>query len=249
MAIKGVSPMGPFGGPRLDVEDFIALGRSQGYNVRWEKALLCPRRTDNDIYKHDLNCTVCENRAGFIYYDPLEVEEVGSTKPLRALVTGIPQQQRYTVSGLLDVGSAYISLHPGMKPSFMDRITLLDSKIRVSEIVQKKDGAVDELKYGALAINDGGGVIVAIDEEGVDRTSQLTINGDGDIVWTGSRPKKDTFFSISYYRRAAFIVLDLPHMVRDNIERKIGPAANEFVTDLGLQVLAKLDFLVKDETK
>lgn len=247
MAFKSGNPFGVMGGPRLDQSDFEALGREQGYRVRWEKAIYCPRRIAEDLDKHDMNCPVCESRFGIIYFDGKTTDPYG--KDLRAIVTGIPQQQQYRVEGYTDAGSAYVSLPPKMTPNYGDRIWLLESRIRVSQLVTRGSTAVDKLKYKALAPEQNGGIVYVVDRNGNDRTADVVLTpGSGlqsgcDLQWVRNAPDEGSIFSVMYYRMPAYIVIDLPHIVRDNLHEN-----SDVNEDLGTQALCKLDFLIRDES-
>lgn len=243
MALKGVNPWQAFGAPRLDHTEFEALGREQGYIISWEKAIYCPRRIDNSLDKHDFNCPVCESRFGIIYFDKKLVDPNGDD--LRALVTGIPQQQQYRVEGFFDAGSAYVSLPPGYTPSYGDRITLLKSRMRVSQVIKRGLGPVDRLKYAAIPGAEGG-VVYCVDGQKNDHTSAVRIDKNGNLEWLASSgPSSGSYYSVMYYRRPVYLIVDLPHVIRDSLERQGG---NDVTQDLGTQALARLDFLIRDES-
>lgn len=245
MALKGSSLWQPFGAPRLDHAEFEALGREQGYIVSWEKAIFCPRRINNDLDKHDFNCPVCESRFGIVYFDK-RITDPNGEDDLRAIVTSIPQEQRYRVEGYFDAGSAYISLPPGYTPGYGDRVTLLKSRLRVSQVVKRGTGTVDKLKYKALLPSEGGGVVYCLSGDKVDYTLAVKINKNGDLDWNGAGPMAaGSYYSVMYYRRPTYIIVDLPHAVRDNLERVEGADVTQ---DLGTQALARLDFLIRDES-
>jgi hypothetical protein len=247
MALLSKNPFSPFGGPRLSQKDFESLGREQGYRVKWEKAMYCPRRINNDFDKHDMNCPVCESRFGIIYFDPKVTDPYG--QDLRAIVTGIPQEQQYRAEGYTDAGSAYVSLPPKMTPNYGDRIWLLESRMRVSQVLKRGPTDIDKLKYKAIPASQNGGILYVVDGNGVNHTGNVVLTpGSGqqdgcDLQWVQNAPPEGATFSVMYYRTPAYIIVDLPHIIRDNLRE--GDDVNE---DLGTQALCKLDFLIRDES-
>lgn len=254
MPLEGFSPFGPYPTPRIDPVAVDELAQHQGYRVQWEKALPCPRRLLKDLAKHDFNCPVCENGHGMVYFDPITTytDAKGlAAQELRMTVVSIPLHVQNMEGGVVLPGSALISMPVGIKIGYKDRITLLDSKIRVSEIVKRGTGTTDKLKYPAITLaQDATAGLVRVQSGTTTYTvpTQATLTVDGDLQWVGGAgPAKDDFYAVMYWRRPAYIVMDLLHVVRDTLRPPLGFQGTELNYDLGGQVQAQLDFMVRDE--
>lgn len=235
-----VVPPPGFGGFRADFipPAFQQAVESKGYRCRWEKAALCANRGDEDLDRHRLMCTVCDN--GSVYYDPQTVE---------VLMTSVSLKQFYRSEGRFDIGTVLCTLPSVNRISFWDKLTLLDSRMRYTEILRRADkGVVDRLKYPALEIaRIFSNTSRAITDYVVD--VDFTLNDDGDIAWI-HQPARGTALSVVYTRNPAYIILDLPHHVRDTqVAAPNTSTVNPGVfTEMPMQGIAKLDFLVRDET-
>lgn len=234
-------PPGSFGGFRADFipQAFAQAVDSKGYRCRWEKSILCANRGDEDLDRHKLMCTVCDN--GFIYYDPLTVE---------ALMSSVSLKQFYRTEGRFDIGTVLVTLKAEFKISFWDKLTMFDSRMRFTEVLRRAPkGLVDKLKYPALTIEklySFTSINATVDYVlGTD----YTLDANGNILWVNP-PPKDTALGVSYFRNPAYIILDLPHHIRDTqiaVPQTSQVSPGQF-TEMPMQGIAKLDFLVRDET-
>jgi hypothetical protein len=236
----GGVPRGSFAGFRSDFMPpaFTQAIESKGYRCRWEKSILCANRGDEDLDRHKLTCSVCHG--GFIYYDPQTVE---------VLMTSLSIKEFYRTEGRFDVGTVLVTLTAENRIGVWDRLTMLDSRMRYSEVLRRGAGLVDRLKYPALDVEK----LYAF--TGVNKTTDylvdvdFTINTDGNIQWINP-PGKDVALGVNYYRTPAYIILDLAHHIRDTQVAPSGvapPAQNGAFTQMPMQGMAKLDYLVLDE--
>lgn len=258
MALRPRPPFGMDPTNRLDPKLVDALGQQQGYRVSWEKALPCPRRLLKDNSKHDFNCTVCANAHGLIYFDLLTAYTDALSRAgteLRMVVVSIPLHTQNMDGGVVLPGSALISMPVGIKVGYKDRITLLESKIRVTEVVKRGAGSTDKLKYAAIPTSvDAAAGLVRVQAGNPVSTiysspTQVFANADGDVQWvSGHGPAVGQYYSVMYWRRPAYIVMDILHAVRDSLGVPYGPKSKEVNYDLGGQVVAQLDFMVRDES-
>lgn len=235
-------------GMQLDPDATAALHDGQGYPAAWEKAAPCPRRIDNDQGKHDFNCTICENAFGIRYYGRTTTAP-GTDKDLLVLVSSISFQEQLRPEGPFGVGSALISVPKGCKPDYFDRFTLLGSRIRASEVLQRGTGAVDKLKWPSVTQAEGG-IEYVVDHNGTEYVvgTDVQLNGAGNVEWIGATPAKDLNFTVIYYRLPTYIVIEVPHQVRDSMYASPTPDSERVLTDFGGQVVCKLDYLVKPES-
>lgn len=181
---------------------------SHGYNVCWEKAQYCPFIKGPSPRDHDINCKVCMN--GFIYFDP---------KPTQMLVMSATISQQYFAYGRFDTGKVNITAYPEFRVSFWDRITLCDSRVRFTElVVRQRSSLLDKLKFIPLCVERLVWADVFTDAtlKVATQGTDFTIATGGEIQWlTTNRPSADTVYSIVYHYRPQYVVLDLPHMLRD----------------------------------
>lgn len=258
MPLAGRPPFGMYPTNRLDPVLVDSLGQQQGYRVSWEKALPCPRRLLKDGSKHDFNCPVCANSHGLIYFDLLTTytDALGrAAVELRMVVTSIPLHTQNMDGGVVLPGSALISMPVGVKVGYKDRITLLDSKIRVSEIVKRGGGTTDKLKYPGIptSADATAGLVRAQAGNPVSTIytipDQVTINAQGEVQWVpGEGPAVGQYYAAMYWRRPAYIVMDILHVVRDSLKPEHGSRGTEINYDFGGQIVGQLDFMVRDES-
>ena len=200
----------------------------EGYPALWRRAVVCPNRMVDKL-NHDVNCTVCDS-TGFLY-------DEGT--PIKALTTSIGVKQMWQAFGRYDVGTAVISVNPIYRISWWDMIEFPEDVIRYSEVIQHDQHAVaDKLKYvpvDAVRVTDSIGTNYTF---GTDYTF---VNNT--IEWI-NHPEK--FVSVSYTCHPRYILLELVHHFRRSASRNAGIKAP---ADFPLQAVAKLDFMLGDESK
>ena len=223
--------------PRLSQEITEQQIRTMGYNVLWRKAMVCPNRIETK-YNHDLNCTVCDG-TGFLY----ESDDEATTTI--ALITSISMHQEFMSMGRFDAGMARVTFLPCDKLSWWDKIEMLDSTVRYTEVIVRTDEVTDKFKYKVLSVSK------VVDAAGTAYTevTDFTINDTtGELEWiTGQGPAEDVYYSVIYECRPIYIVLDMLHHVRDsNVLKGTGTAER---AQFPIQAVCKLDFLIGDESK
>ncbi len=221
----------------FDRDAFTRFIADKGYAVTWEKAVLCPNVPTGGLAPRDhaLSCRICDNGLGFVYVDPL---------PTKMLMQGIRLNQSYYAYGRWDMGNMMVTAEPEFQINYWDRLTLCNGVSRFTErVVRQRESTSDKLKYAALCVEylawvnrDGALVTFTVDNE-------FSISADGSsIVWTSNQPDAGCTYSISYKFRPRYVVLDLVHHHRDST---IKGTHYEFP----VQAVAKLDFLIRDESK
>lgn len=240
--VAGVSAPSIDGGPaqldvpvEFDVDAFDKLLESHGYLVTWEKSAYCPNRPSGAIspLAHDVNCTVCDG-TNFVFYNPCDTQ---------MLVQGVRLSQQYYMQGRWDPGSVLVTARPGDALDYWDRITLRNGFGRFRELVRRgvDGGDVDPLKYAPLELEY---------VSWVNRSKaqvRFTIDEDvslqnGALTWGASRPDAGSYFTVSYTYRPRYVIQDLLHQHR---ESPVQGRRTPFPT----QAMAKLDFLVRDESR
>lgn len=219
----------------ISADAFTALIQNQSPNVLWEKGTICPARQENG--EHDPNCDICV--FGVLYYDP---------KKVSMLVTSSSLQQNFYMQGRYDSGSINVTSVAANPISYGDRISIVNNQIRDSELRRRTmKTLVDPLKYKALC---GLKSFVRTKERQYNEGSDYTITEEGTVQWTpnkSARPADGAFYSIVYYHHPVYIITDMVHHHRDRRLRAGTPSDQAVV--LPIQGIAKLDFLVRKESK
>ena len=240
---RGRGVRSPWGAFRNDFfpQAFAQAIDSKGYRCRWEKAIFCANRGEEDIDRHKLDCKACHD--GYVYYDPITVE---------ALLTSMSLKEFFRTEGRFDVGTVLVTLKSDFRISFWDRLTLLDSRMRYTEVFKRnRVGLVDKLKYKALVVERLYTFTKINHITDYVYGTDYTLDEHGDVLWSNP-PLAGATLGISYFRNPAYIILDLPHHVRDTQIAKPGStqaATPGKFTEMPMQGMAKLDFLVRDETR
>lgn len=220
----------------FDRDEFTAVLYDKGYKVLWEKATLCPNRPATGLAPrdHDIDCRICDG-TGFLFF---------SSRETRMLVTGVRIDQMYYAFGRWDAGQIMVTALPEERVHYWDRLTLLNGVSRFHELVRRQPGTQsDKLKYTPLCLEH----VSRIDRVGALQT--YSINEEcqarlGNLEWltTSGLPDDGAYYSVAYTYRPRYVVLDLMHQHR---ESTIEGLHYEFPT----QAVAKLDFLIRDESR
>jgi hypothetical protein len=220
----------------FDRDAFTRFIADKGYEVLWEKAVLCPNLPIGNLAPRDhaINCKVCDNGLGFIYVDPI-------CTPM--LMQGIRLNQSFYAYGRWDMGNMMVTAEPEFNINYWDRLTIQNGLSRFTERLVRESGTTsDKCKYSPLCIDYIGWV---------NRSGALTkfssdsysISADGtSIIWTSDQPDAGCWYSVSYSFRPRYVVLDLVHHHRDST---IKGQHYQFP----VQAVAKMDFLIRDESK
>lgn len=193
-------------GGRIDfnVALFSRLIEEKGYEVKWEKAIVCPCAkigADGYTAQPSLDCDVCDD--GYRYIEPQIIRAIMSE------LTEIHDYMRpYGQFVIEDVKVTTRHIHP---LDFMDRITMIHSVIRYSEVLNRSEFSRDEFRYPVEQM------ICALTE-----TATFTEGVDFRIIdnlidWSiGSDPiAEDEAYSVAYLTRPVYKVIQFPHKFRD----------------------------------
>ena len=201
-----------------------------------------------------VDCPACRGN-GYILHSKQEV---------RAVITSARSNPKpFAIYGEYAEGMISLSLLPEHLPCFQDRFTLLDSVLIYRETMRFVP-TVMSLRYPivsrtldlAAGPTDFAGVLhcfkAGVDGEVALGATELTegvdfeVTASGQIDWTlgvalGSAPVTGAPFSVSYYARPRFAVVDHPHSIRDTwIKRKTPQRTYQA---LPVQAMARLEFL------
>lgn len=221
----------------FDRDAFTRFIADKGYDVTWEKAVLCPNVPGTGLAPRDhaINCQLCDNGLGWLYVDPIQT---------RMLMQGIKLNQSYFAYGRWDMGNMMVTAEPEFTISYWDRLTIGNGLSRFTERVVRTPGSnSDRFKYAPLCIDyiawanrTGALSVFSCDVD-------FRIGADGWIEWLGdNQPDAGSFYSVSYEFRPRYVVMDLIHHHRDSTIQGVH-------YEFPVQAVAKLDFLIRDESK
>ena len=220
----------------FDRDAFTRFIADKGYDVTWEKAVLCPNVPDDGLAPRDhaINCTVCDHGLGFIYVDPIET---------KMLMQGFKLNQSFYAFGRWDAGNQLVTAEPEYRIGPWDRLTLGNGVARFTQrLTRQKGTTVDRLKYDPLCVEyvgwvDRSGALVTF---AIDDAFQISADGTS-IEWlTDAQPDAGARYSVAYEYRPRYVVQDLVHHHRDSTIRGVH-------YQFPVQAVAKLDFLIRDQ--
>lgn len=200
----------------------------EGAPALWRKGVVCPNRIVGKN-NHDLNCALCDG-TGFLYDAGTEI---------KALTTSIGVKQMWEAFGRYDVGTSIISVNPANQISWWDMVEFPEATIRYSEVI-KRDlvTGIDKLKYTPVA------PVRFVDSLGTDYVIDTDFTFVNNTVQWITDPSP--YVSASYTCHPRYILLELVHHYRRST---VNHAGLKFQADFPLQAVAKLDFLIGDESK
>lgn len=231
-------------GAQLDPKLILQQVETMGYNVTWKRALVCPNRIVEKS-SHDLNCTVCDG-TGFLY-------DEGTSQKM--LVSSVSLRQAYQSQGRVDLGTAMLTAKPEVPLSWWDKVTLTETTIGFTEVVLHVPGKPDKLKYPIVDTEEKRGVWRLVRNDGTqyELDTDFVVGADGLLSWAVEPGQ--CFFSIGYYIRPTYIVLDVNHHARTlpafgprGIAQNVNPSgASQRTVEFPVMALGKFDFLVGTE--
>lgn len=222
----------------LDRDKFTQLIKVHGYNVVWERATMCPFLKGPSPKDHDMACKQCKN--GFQYYKPTET---------RMHIQSLGLAQQYYAYGHFDSGKAQITAYPEMKVSFWDRITLVDSRSRHTDrVMRQRDTLRDRPKFDPLTVDDLRWATTDVDFKTATQDVDFTIDAvTGEIVWlTTNRPNADQWYSVVYFFRPQYIILDTAHHIRDQ-QIALPNSSCDQSWEFPVQVIGQMDRFIREE--
>ena len=256
--------------PRPDFrpEDFRKLMFHRGMDMTWEQAQECPcRRMSEDFAGSRFgtnvltptesgtttearpDCALCDG-TGYFYHSPQSI------KGLVTRASSTPEA--YAAWGEYARGMIYLTFLPEHLPGLFDRFTMdnsamlfRESRIRGTQsteslrypiIARQLDlqtglASVDVLHFQASAANGLTDATYTL-EKGVD---YAVTNNALDFSIGGNPPAAGTRYSVSYYAKPRYVVVDHPHTHRDTFIKVKSPDIQ--FAPMPVQCMARLDFL------
>ena len=105
--------------PTFSVEQI----QSQGVWIRWESASRCPCTKLNGRHGADTDCTAC-NGTGWIFHTPQDTQALIQSAEFSPKI--------YNQNRVFEPGTLFFSARSEHCPTFMDRITVLEGRMRIS---------------------------------------------------------------------------------------------------------------------
>jgi hypothetical protein len=189
-------------------EQFI---KAQGVRMIHSRPVPCPYVRSLANLDHDPACPNCFN--GFVYYHPTEF--IGA-------FMGNMLERKFGLNGTWDVDQCQIIVpvynqqNELMDVQYFDQIMLPDAPlVRYYQRVEHNQSGMDRLHFPAVTVD------FLIDSAGKRYRPDVDfVISQGKIQWIGNRPGWDPtldrgiVYSVNYYTRPTFTVLQLPHHLR-----------------------------------
>lgn len=223
--------------PDFDRDAFTAALYDKGYDVLWEQAAFCPNRglTGLGNKDHTISCDICDG-SGWIFYSPRET---------RMLITGVSIQQSFYTQGGWSNGRVSVTALPEFRFHEWDRITLRNGVGRYPEILRRQPGTdLDKPRYTPLCIVHLSWVNRAKLLQTFIQDQDFILTIDGRIQWPDStnRPDDGSYYSVAYQYHPRYVIQELTHQHRVSTVK-----GRHF--EFPVSGVAKLDFLIRDESK
>jgi hypothetical protein len=153
----------------------------------------------------------------------------------------------------------YLTFLPEHLPGLYDRMTMDDSAMVFRESRVRGSAATEKLRYPIVARSldlTTGPVsvdVLHLQASGADGLTEpshtltqgvdFDVTGDGELDFSvgGTPPAEKTRYSVSYYAKPRYVVVDHPHTHRDTFVQAKSPDIS--FAPMPVQCMARLDFL------
>jgi hypothetical protein len=221
---------------RVDLipEEFENLIEDQGVFVKITPVLVCPNKTDLYDTNHKLDCPLCEGK------QYIDVTEKSFCEWV--FIQSIKLDKQFDVQGIWDIKDARISTKAHVRLYYWYKVEMLDFENIFNELVERKAGDRDKLRYEATKSCETPFIVVDKQRNFYEHQTDFKIDGR-DIVWTGlNRPAQGELYTISYPMHPTFRVLELMNENRNyyNVTTKGKEPIN-----LPQHAVLRLDYLMK----
>lgn len=263
----------------FDPGDFDRLIEEKGARFAWSRAADCPCVTietraevvdfANVVKKTpipDPGCPVCSGE-GFFYFRPSDDDqsnEIGDLTELqesvvgdeasviRGFMAGIESREDvYQPSGRFIDGQAMVTVRPGNRLGYYDRLVHLDSEVTYREVIEAPaPGQPLPLKFKAGCVNLLARVVEVSGQVSLDRfdATQFFVSSGQVCFESGSEPAQGARLSVHYQTNPSWIVMSHPHTIRatpvigglSSPGTPVGDSAS-----LPIQAKVMLEFLVR----
>jgi len=191
------------------VEEHRAMVWNKGYNAIIESAVKCPCATHDNS-----NLSTCQNCLGIGYVMINPVQD-------RVILSSINYDTKLKDWSEEKLGSISITAARRTYLSYMDRITVVDSSVISSELINPRLYNTDYFGFTIYPILEIVDVFKFINattkltklEEGVDFTFE------GNKIIMTSTPAQGYSISVRYKHQLQYHVLDNPHIIRNSYRK------------------------------
>ena len=219
-------------------EGFEQLIDVHGTRFLWERATWCPNFIDNDTDQHSIDCPTCGDANGILYYGP--------QKPIKVIMQSVGLEQVFRGEGRFDLGTAILTTPSDIDLRHWDKLTVRDAISRYRQIIKRNSvNLIDKTRYSIEKINT-----LQNPEQEFIEGQHFKINDDKNIEWLSDTlaPTDGDIFTIDYDTHPIFLIMEMPNELRDQLDRQHPLGTVETFKHLPKKVLAKRDFLVRDES-
>lgn len=242
----------------FDPEAFEYQIETKGHRLAWSRALRCPCKPINvQSEQPDPNCTECRGE-GWTYFGPTTTQDLRTEKfsevqkalirvcdsfVIRGLLLGIGKSDTpWDRIGSWRSGNASLTVRPGNRLGFMDRVVNLDAQLVFTEVVpMPATGRILPLRYlitGALQM-------LRSTTERFRQGSDFVIKSGRVEFFAGKVPAAGTRIAAHYVTFPTWIVQDIPNAVRmTNLKTgtpQVSPAGS--IAQMPLRAAVRLEFL------
>lgn len=220
-------------------DNFRRLILQKGMRMTWQQAAMCPCRSilsnggiTQPTGEFDPECEECFGR-GVIYHTPLQIRGIFEDASRRP--------EKYAIYGEHISGTAGLSTLAEHALNFKDRVVLDDNRMTYMEAKTRRK-TVERVRFPvaerSVVVGTSGDSTVAetitVDAAYVRKAdpngkinpyvlvegTDFTINGSGELDWSlgdsrGTAPLIGSEYSITYYGKPTYIVIDTPYQYRN----------------------------------
>lgn len=217
----------------FETEDFNTVIEHQGVYVRVTPVVVCPNKSDKYGTNHDLDCPLCFGKQ---YIDVCE-----RSREEWVFIQGIHLDKQLNVQGIWDAKDAKISTKSSIRLYYQYKIELLDFESTFNEIVERRSGDADNLRYEAVAECGESFIVIDKNRKFYELNVDFRVSGKN-INWLGlNRPSG--LYTVSYPMRPTFRVIELLNENR-NYYNQIG--GEKIPVNLPQHAILRLDYLLEN---
>jgi hypothetical protein len=239
---KYISTQQELGLKPLDIDflpkEFRSVIETQGYEVVYEKALMCPcKERDSDFLNTCKNC----GGSGWLFVNP------ASTK---MILTGIKINKDYDETARYDIGMMYATPVSLLKLSQMDRITVLDGETSHSQILFPSKDEISGNYFSMLHYHIKSTEYVGLFVDTSEPVTRLILNEDytyqnKTIILNGKyNTLVDPQISIRYIHSPQFHVWDIMNDIRSVKTKAAGGGRQN--NHMPMKAIVKRAHLIED---
>lgn len=240
---------------------FDSLIETKTPRLAWARATVCPCKGFNDQTEQtDPTCVFC-NAKGWTYFKPpqyvVDESRLGTLDPLQNVllekangviirgfftnITATPDM--FQALGNWAFGSAMLTVRPGNRLGYYDRIIQIDEIAVYSEIVVV-DGPIVKTRYPLRWLNYCMSLAQAYGDD------DLVLYDDGVLKWKpGRQPAAGTRVSVHYMHHPVWVMIEYSNLVRTSLIqfRKATPQTPDGdILDLPIKLVMRREHLQLD---